>query len=236
MVAEPGSPSRGPLRLLASWGASQEENPPPPRSRATDRRQTDGVPVPAPGKVMTVSAKPTLHITVGLPGVGKTTLARELERTRGALRLTPDEWLLPLLGVRWTYFGDKRDVLEGRLIWVAHQVLRAGGSVVLDFGFWSREERYAMHAIADLAGADFALHHVTLPEDERRRRATERWRRAPHETFAMTPEDHERFRAMFTPPDAEELEGRPPPPPPAPYESWPAWAADRWPTLPRLDA
>jgi predicted kinase len=60
-------------------------------------------------------------------GSGKTTLARELERARGALRLTPDEWIMPLSGVRWAGLGGKRDVLEGRLVRVAHQVLRAGG-------------------------------------------------------------------------------------------------------------
>jgi predicted kinase len=178
---------------------------------------------------------PTLHLTVGLPGVGKTTLARELERTTGALRLTPDEWMVPLFGVRWVDFGGERDVLEGRLVWVAHQVLRAGTSVILDFGCWSAEERYALRAIADLAGARFALHHVSLPEDERRERAAARWRAAPDETFEMTPEDQERFRAAFTPPTADELRGGPPPPPPAPFESWPAWASDRWPSLPRLD-
>ena len=142
--------------------------------------------------------RPTLHLTVGLPGVGKTTLAHELERVSGALRLTPDEWMVPLFGVRWAAFGGKRDVLEGRLIWVAHQVLRAGGSVILDFGCWSSDERYALRAIADLAVADFELHYVTLPEDERRRRATSRWREAPEETFEMTLDDHERFRTLFT--------------------------------------
>ena len=184
---------------------------------------------------MPVSSRPKLHLTVGLPGVGKTTLARELERASGALRLTPDEWMLPLFGVRWADFGGKRDVLEGRLIWVAHQVLRVGGSVILDFGCWSSDERYALRAIADLAGAGFELHYVTLPEDERRKRATARWREAPEETFEMTLDDHERFRASFTPPTTDELRGSSPPPPPTPFESWPAWASDRWPTLPRLD-
>jgi predicted kinase len=184
---------------------------------------------------MPVSSRPTLHLTVGLPGVGKTTLARELERTSGALRLTPDEWMMPLFGVRWADFGGKRDVLEGRLIWVAHHVLRARGSVILDFGCWSSDERYALRAIADLAGADFELHYVALPEDERRERATARWREAPDETFELTLDDHERFRALFTPPTTDELQGFPLPSPPMPFESWPAWAANRWPTLPRLD-
>jgi predicted kinase len=176
-----------------------------------------------------------LHLTVGLPGVGKTTLARELERDSGAVRLTPDEWMIPLFGVRWTEFGNKRDVLEGRLIWVAHQVLQAGASVILDFGCWSSDERHALRAIADLAGAGFELHYVTLAEDERRRRAARRWREAPEATFEMTVDDHERFRTLFTPPTADELRGCPPPPPPSPFDSWPAWASDRWPTLPRLD-
>lgn len=36
---------------------------------------------------------PTLFLMCGLPGSGKTTLAKQLERERSALRLTPDEWL-----------------------------------------------------------------------------------------------------------------------------------------------
>ncbi|OZM78975.1 kinase [Pseudonocardia sp. MH-G8] len=184
---------------------------------------------------MPVGPRQRLHLTVGLPGVGKTTLARELERAGGALRLTPDEWMLPLFGVHWADFGGKRDVLEGRLIWVAHRVLRVGGSVILDFGCWSSEERWALRAIADLAGADFEMHYVTLPEDERRERAAARWREAPEETFEMTLDDHERFRTSFTPPTNDELHGCSPPPPPPPFDSWPAWASDRWPTLPRLD-
>jgi predicted kinase len=184
---------------------------------------------------MPVSSKPTLHLTVGLPGAGKTTVACELERAGGALRLTPDEWMAPLFGLRWADFGGKRDVLEGRLIWVGHQVLRAGMSVILDFGCWSREERYALRAIADVAEADFELHYLVLPEDERRKRATARWRESPEETFEMTYEDHDRFHALFTPPTTAELQGCSLPPPPIPFASWPAWAANRWPTLPRLD-
>ena len=39
---------------------------------------------------------PTLILMVGLPGAGKTTLARQLERERPALRLTPDEWMVAM--------------------------------------------------------------------------------------------------------------------------------------------
>src|SRR3954452_20116653 len=176
---------------------------------------------------MSVSGEPTLHLTVGLPGVGKTTLACELAQADTALRLTPDEWMAPLFGQ--SDAGGKRDVLEGRLIWVAHQVLRGGMSVILDFGCWSSEERYALRAIADLAGADFELHYLVLAEDERRERADARWRESPEVTFEMTFEDHERFRALFSPPTPGELQRGPLPPPPIPFQSWAAWASHRWP-------
>jgi hypothetical protein len=58
------------------------------------------------------------------------------------LRLTPDERMAPLFGD--SEVGGRRDILEGRMIWVAYRVLRSGSSVVLDFGCWSPEERYAI--------------------------------------------------------------------------------------------
>ena len=36
--------------------------------------------------------KPTLHLMVGLPGNGKTTEARRLEKELKLIRLTPDDW------------------------------------------------------------------------------------------------------------------------------------------------
>ena len=39
-----------------------------------------------------------MFLMVGLPGAGKTTRARELALAHRALRLTPDEWHLPLFG------------------------------------------------------------------------------------------------------------------------------------------
>ncbi len=40
----------------------------------------------------------TLFLTCGLPGSGKTTLAKQIEHERPALRLTADEWLVELFG------------------------------------------------------------------------------------------------------------------------------------------
>jgi len=74
-----------------------------------------------------VRTGPTLHLTVGLPGVGKTTLARRIAAEGSILRLTPDEWMAPLFGDNDA--GGRRAVLEGRMIWVADQRASRGGSV-----------------------------------------------------------------------------------------------------------
>src|SRR5512139_3017147 len=85
----------------------------------------------------------TLHLMVGLPCSGKTTLARRLEVERSALRLTPDEWQIRLFGqgVEEPTLTARHDLIEALLWDVAARVLALGTNVILDFGFWSRQER-----------------------------------------------------------------------------------------------
>jgi predicted kinase len=180
-----------------------------------------------------MQSRPTLFLTVGLPGAGKTTRATELAVAHRILRLTPDDWMAPLFG--HSDADGRRDVLEGRMIWVAHEVLTSGAGVVLDFGCWSPDERYAIRVMAEQAGADFRLEYLQTDERERRRRASRRWLVAPHTTFEMTDGDHDTFLSAFAPPSRNELENGPVPSPPDGHPSWPAWASTRWPTLPVLE-
>ena len=43
-----------------------------------------------------VPMSPTLIVICGLPGAGKTTLAKQIEHDLPALRLTPDDWMTAL--------------------------------------------------------------------------------------------------------------------------------------------
>ena len=109
-----------------------------------------------------------LFVMVGVPGAGKTTRARQIESKRRALRLTPDDWMLPLFGEPEP--EGKRDVLEGRFVWLALRSLRLGTDVVLDFGVWGRDERMALRSLAATVGASCELIYLAIDPGEQERR------------------------------------------------------------------
>ncbi len=114
-------------------------------------------------------AQGTLILICGLPGAGKTTLARRLALQRGAVRMCPDDWIEAML-------ADPTDVIERdrlrdpveNLQWeLAKEWLRFGHIVILENGFWSEEERtqYACEAIA--IGALIELFYTEAPDFDR---------------------------------------------------------------------
>jgi predicted kinase len=152
----------------------------------------------------------TLHLIVGLPGAGKTTLARRLERELPALRLTPDEWVGPLYGADLTQaeLDAARDPVE-RVQWaVAERALALGVHVVLDFGFWSRSERESFRARAAALGAGSQVHALELPKAALWTRLEARNAQLPPHTFRITREQLDAWWDLFDPPAAEELAER----------------------------
>jgi predicted kinase len=170
----------------------------------------------------------TLILVVGLPGAGKTTWAKELAAKRPALRLTPDQWMIPLFGDSMA--DGKRFVLEGRLISVALQALRLGTSAVLDFGLSGRDERSALRWLAQSAGAACQVVYLPVDRDVQVARVAHRQATAPDQTFPMSEAKLDQWREQFEVPDAAELDGGEIPGPPTGWPGWPEWAVDHWPS------
>lgn len=169
-----------------------------------------------------------MFVMVGLPAAGKTRRAAEIASDRRALRLTPDEWMIPLFGQ--VQPEGMRNILEGRLIWIALSALKVGANVVLDFGVWAKEERTALRALAASVGAASELVCLDVDEEEQWRRVRTRSLTDAAITFEMTRTDLERWRQTYQPPDATELGTEELDDPPSGFDSWRAWASEWWPT------
>ena len=102
-----------------------------------------------------------LVLVCGLPGAGKTTRARAIVRSRRALYLNADDWVLGLRKSLVDY--EFRVVLQDCLLGHAREVLRCGLSVVLEFGSWSRAERENIRQAAVQAHATTELHFLDAP-------------------------------------------------------------------------
>lgn len=143
-----------------------------------------------------------LILMCGLPGSGKTTVARRLAEELDAIRLSPDEWLRAL------GFGgtdeEARDRVE-RLQWrLAQRLLQVGQTAILESGFWSRSERDAFRLRAQELGAAVELRFLDASVDDLWERVQARNRDAT-EDFKVTREELELWASWFEMPDEDEL-------------------------------
>jgi predicted kinase len=104
-----------------------------------------------------------LIIVCGLPGSGKTTLAKRLERRLSAVRLAPDEWMDALsINLHDEESRAKIEALQWKL---GQELLKLGLVVIIEWGTWGRSERDALRLGARDLGALVELHYVSAPSD-----------------------------------------------------------------------
>ncbi len=141
-----------------------------------------------------------LYVICGLPGAGKTTRATAIAKATGAVRLCPDEWLVAM-GISLVDYAI-RFRLQDHMLLHGETLLRAGLSVIIEFGSWSRSERDAIRQIAVHTDAATELHFVDAPLPELARRVLARGgpdaQRLVEDVLLKFPEKFERPTANET--------------------------------------
>jgi predicted kinase len=152
----------------------------------------------------------TLHLMVGLPCSGKTTLAQKLEQELPALRLTPDGWQIRLFGqdAEEPEHDTRHNLIEAMLWNIAGRALELGTNVILDYGFWAREEREDYRLRAKQLGAGSEVHFLDVPKDELLMRLAKRNLQPSQDSFIISEEAMKPWIAFFQKPTPDELERR----------------------------
>lgn len=153
---------------------------------------------------------PTVHLICGLPCSGKTTYAVDLHAAGGSVLLSLDRWLITAFGkysiASIGYDEHVRRVLACReLIWsVATEFLQRSVDVILDDGFFLRDNRMRYVDLAAAAGSRTTIHFIDTPVSVLRPRLEQRNANLPRYNFRIDPETLQGFLGLFEVPSADE--------------------------------
>ena len=143
---------------------------------------------------------PTLILTVGLPGSGKSTFCRHLAREIDAAVLESDALRRRLFG-RPTHLPAESDRLFRAIHAAARRLLAGGASVVIDATNLRETERRPVYALAEEAGARLIVLHFTAPEAVIAERLTRRGAGADSSTAGI--DVYQRMTERAEPPRRE---------------------------------
>eukprot|EP00808_Paulinella_micropora_P026559 g59659.t1 len=153
----------------------------------------------------------TVHMMCGMIASGKTTFSKELVRKYGAEVFSPDTWMLTLFGEDFpvSRFQDHGDAVK-ELIWKsALALLRRGHDVVLDFSFWTKQDRMDWKKRCTQREVEVRLYYINCSTEICRSRLSYRNERIQahqldDETFFVPVQDFDDWAPFFEPPLEDE--------------------------------
>jgi predicted kinase len=150
--------------------------------------------------------QPVVYLICGFIGAGKTTFAKKLEEKTGAVRITKDEWSIRLIGddpaidgyEEWDHkiIGLSRDI--------AFYLAEKGIDVIMDEGFWAREERDGLKRKIAAIGAKVVMYYVDTPIETIRERVVGRNDNLTKESFKISREMLDNYLMYWQPPSEDE--------------------------------
>lgn len=122
----------------------------------------------------------TVHLIFGPVGAGKTTFGRAFAAEHHAVFFCLDEWMATLfmmdapspIVLDWALPRTQR--CEQQIWSVARQLVEHGTDVVLELGFFTREQRARVRGLAEAAGIAVEAHLLEVPREVRRERVRAR--------------------------------------------------------------
>jgi predicted kinase len=153
-----------------------------------------------------MKSQATVYLICGFIGAGKTTFAKKLEGRTRAVRITKDEWSIRLIGNDPTFDGYAE--WDAKIIGLsrdfAFYLAEKGIDVIMDEGFWGKEEREDLKRRISAIGAEAVVYYVDTPIEKIRERITKRNNNLTKESFEISQEMLEGYLVHWQPPDEDE--------------------------------
>ena len=147
-----------------------------------------------------------MHIMCGLPGSGKSDYAKNLEKEKGAVLFSLDEWMIALLGKDKSDEDFEKFVSPCQdLIWKASlPLLDRNVDVIYDFPIYSIEGRKILIDQIKGYGSEAVIYYFNVPHSVCKERLSERNQFAGPFGFSVTERRFDELASRFVPPCEDE--------------------------------
>ena len=153
-----------------------------------------------------MKSTPIVYVICGFIGAGKTTFSKKLEERTGAVRITKDEWLIRFIGNDPTIegFEEYDHKIIGLSRDIAFQLAEKGVDVIMDEGFWLKEQRVELRRKIEAIGAREVLYYLDTPIETIRERVVGRNGNLTKDSFKISREMLDNYLQYWQPPGEDE--------------------------------